>query len=319
VTRMLADPRSHEFVQNFTGQWLQSREVNGVAINPREVMLREGVTVPFGQTFPAPVRTAMQQEPEACFNYIMREDRSVNEFIDADYVFVNQPLADFYKLPPVTGNDMRKVMLPPGDLRGGALTMGATLMVTSNPTRTSPVKRGKWVLENILGAPTPPPPPDIPPLEATNIANNKKPTLRQILAQHRASPVCASCHDRMDPLGLSMENFNAEGLYRKQELDQPIDASGQLETGEKFLDVRDVKHAIVQNHVLEYYRCLTEKMLIYATGRGMEYYDMPTIDNIVGRLSEQNGRFSALLLGVIESAPFQERRVISKQALASGG
>jgi hypothetical protein len=319
VDRMLADPRSQALVENFTGQWLQSREVGGVAISLYEVMLREGVTLARNAQIPGPVRAALQQEPEACFAYIMHGDRSVKEFIDSDYIFVNQTLAQFYKIPGVTGPQMRKVTLEPGDLRGGALTMGATLIVTSNPTRTSPVKRGKWVLENILGAPAPPPPPDIPPLEvAGNQFKDQKPTLRQILATHRANPQCASCHDRMDPLGLAMENFNAEGLYRKQELDQPIDASGQLFTGEKFQDIGELKKTLIQNHLIEFYRCLTEKLLTYATGRGMEYYDMPTIDKIAGQLDHEDGRFSVLLLGVIESAPFQEQRVVKQSGLAEG-
>jgi len=313
INRMLADPRSQALVQNFTGQWLQSRDAAGIVINVHEVGLREGITAAFNAQMPGPVRVAMQQEPEAYFAYVMHEDRSVKEFIDSDYTFVNQTLAQFYKIDGVTGNQMQKVTLPPGDLRGGALTMGATLIVTSNPTRTSPVKRGKWVLENILGAPTPPPPPDIPPLElAEKQFKDQKPNLRQVLAAHRANPQCASCHDRMDPLGLALENFNAEGLYRNKELDQPIDASGQLFTGEKFKDVSELKHALVQNHVMEFYRCLTEKLLIYATGRGMEYYDMPTIDKITDQLNQSDGRFSALLLGVIDSAPFQERRVANK-------
>ena len=137
---------------------------------------------------------------------------------------------------------------------------------------------------------------------------DEKPTLRQVLAEHRANPLCASCHDRMDPLGLAMENFNAEGSYRTQELDQPIDASGELYTGEEIHNVGDLKQVLVKNHRLEFYRCLTEKMLIYATGRGMEYYDMPTIDKIADRLYQSDGRFSVLLYGVIESAPFQEQR-----------
>jgi len=310
VTRMLADPRSEALVENFTGQWLQSRAVGSVAINPHEVMLREGVVVPFRTQIDGPTRQALQQEPEAYFSYIMHGDRSVREFIDSDYVFLNQTLADYYKMPAVDGPQMRKVMLEPGDLRGGVLTMGATLMVTSNPTRTSPVKRGKWVLENILDAPAPPPPPDIPPLEqAAHQIKGQTPTLRQILATHRASPLCASCHDRMDPLGLAMENFNAEGLFRKQELNQPIDASGQLYTGEKFENIGDLKQILLKNHLTEFYRCLTGKLLTYATGRGVEYYDMPTVDQIVERLDREDGRFSALLLGVIESAPFQEQRV----------
>jgi hypothetical protein len=185
--------------------------------------------------------------------------------------------------------------------------MGSILTVTSNPTRTSPVKRGKWILENLLGAPPPPPPPNIPALEDSK-AELKAPTQRELLALHRADPKCASCHSRMDPLGLAMENFNAFGRQRTQEFGQPIDPAGELATGEKFNGVRDLKQALIEKHRIEFYRTITEKLMTYVLGRGVEYYDTPTIDAIVGQLEKDNGRFSTLLFGVLESVPFQQRR-----------
>jgi hypothetical protein len=314
VQRMLADPRAAAFVKNFSGQWLQARAVENVAINEPVVLQSEGVTSK--QQVTADQRKALEQEPAACFDYVARNNRSVLEFLDSDYVFLNQTLAGYYGIAPdVKGPEMRKVMLPAGDPRGGVLTMGSTLMVTSNPTRTSPVKRGKWVLENILGAPPPPPPPNVPDLDETakKLADHT-PTQREILAAHRANPVCASCHDRMDPLGLAMENFNALGWWREKVKGLPVDSSGQLFTGEKFKDVAQLKHVLVAEHRREFYRCLTEKLLTYAVGRGVEYYDVPTVDAIVARLDTNGGRFMSLLLGVIESAPFQEQRLSSPQS-----
>jgi hypothetical protein len=251
----------------------------------------------------------MRGEVERYFAYVLREDRSVLELLDSDYTFLNQRLATYYGVPDVKGDELRKVTLPAGSPRGGVLTSGAVLVVTSNPTRTSPVKRGLFVLENVLGTPTPPPPPDLPPLEdAGKKLKGRVPTLRETLEVHRASPVCSSCHDRMDPLGLAFENFNALGLWRDKEVGQPVDATGRLVTGEPFKDVRELKRVLAANHRAEFYRCLTEKLLTYALGRGLEYYDVETVDRIVERMERENGRFSALLAGVIESAPFQQRR-----------
>jgi len=205
---------------------------------------------------------------------------------------------------------MRRVELPADSIRGGVLTMGSVLTVTSNPTRTSPVKRGKWILENILGSPPAPPPPDVPALEDTKEkAELKAPTQRELLALHRADPKCASCHARMDPPGLAMESFNAFGRERAYESGKAIDPSGELATGEKFSGVRDLKQALVEKHHIEFYRTLTEKLMTYILGRGVEYYDVPTIDAIVERLDKDNGRFSTLLFGILESAPFQQRRL----------
>jgi len=194
-------------------------------------------------------------------------------------------------------------------VRGGVLTMGSVLTVTSNPTRTSPVKRGKWVLENILGAPPAPPPPNVPALEDAKVEGElKAPTQRELLALHREDPVCASCHERMDPPGLALENFNAFGRFRETELGQPIEPFGELSTGEEFSGVRDLKRVLVEHHRVEFYRTLTEKLMTYVLGRGIEYYDVPTVDSIVAQLDRDDGRFSTLLFGVLESAPFQLRR-----------
>jgi hypothetical protein len=255
------------------------------------------------------IRDAMKQETEAYFNYIVQEDRSILELLDSQYTFVNEHLAPVYGLTNVVGTSMQKVDLPNTSVRGGVITMGSVLTVTSNPTRTSPVKRGKWVLENILGAPPAPPPPNVPALEDAKVDGEQKAlTQRELLALHREDPMCASCHERMDPPGLALENFNAFGRFRETEFGQPIEAFGELSTGEEFSGVRDLKRALVENHRVEFYRTITEKLMTYVLGRGIEYYDVPTIDQIVARLDRENGRFSALLLGVLESAPFQLRR-----------
>jgi hypothetical protein len=204
---------------------------------------------------------------------------------------------------------MRKVALPPDSPRGGVLTQGSVLVVTSNPTRTSPVKRGVFLLDQILGTPAPPPPADVPALEDSEKAfTDREPSLRETLEQHRSNALCKSCHDRMDPLGLALENFNALGMWRETERKQPIAPAGELITGEKFSDIRELKVVLATDRRLDFYRCLTEKLLTYALGRGLEYYDTQAMDEIVERLQREEGRFSALLTGVIESAPFQRRR-----------
>jgi hypothetical protein len=249
----------------------------------------------------------------------MHEDRSVNELIEADYTFLNQKLAAAYGLTNlgVTGTDMRKVALPPDSARGGVLTEGTFLVVTSNPDRTSPVKRGLFVLNNILGSPPPPPPPNVPALEvAENDIRDHEPTLKESLQAHRTHAECNACHSRLDPLGLAFENFNAFGAWREQERGQTIEPSGHLITGENFQNVRELKHILATNHRQEFYRALTTKMLTYAIGRGLEYYDTETVDQIVQRLDADNGRSSALLTGIIESAPFQKERPAANAVLS---
>ncbi len=367
VKRMLADPRSAAFMQNFPGQWLQTRLVTTVPLNPTEILARESSPTPApaiaavndgandivnavvgqgragrggargvagrgapgrgagrggqrggggaaGLTTEA-MRESLKQETEKYFEYVVREDRSVDEFLASDYTFLNASLANAYGIPGVESTELTKVTLAADNPRGGILTMGSVLMITSNPTRTSPVKRGKWVLENLLDAPTAPPPPNIPALEDLKPKDpSHVPTMRESMAAHREDALCASCHNRMDPLGLALENFNALGQWRTQELNQPIDASGQLATGESFADIRELKRILVTTRKQDFYRCLTEKLLIYAVGRGMEYYDVPTVDKIVAEMERKNGAFSALLMGVIQSAPFQQQRNFASPA-----
>lgn len=353
VKRMLADRHSRALVENFVGQWLQVRDVEGIDINAFVVLARdrgeerdfarrrqrfqELIGIPEEQRTPEQkkelqemfeqrrrrqgnrknieldreLRRALREETEHYFAHVVHEDRSVLELIDSDYTFLNERLARHYDLTNLNlaGPEFRRVTLPAEDPRGGVLTHGAVLIVTSNPTRTSPVKRGLFILDNILGTPPPPPPADIPLLEDSEKEfKDKTPTLRETLAVHRGKPLCSSCHNRMDPLGLALENFNALGMWRDKERGQPIDASGKLITGEPFQDIREVRRVLATTHRLEFYRCLTEKLLTYALGRGLETYDVETVDRIVGRLDQQNGRFSALLLGIVESAPFQKRR-----------
>ncbi len=261
----------------------------------------------------------MRQETEQDFDYILREDRSLLELLDSNYTFVNERLARHYGLTNVVGQEMRRVTLPPDSPRGGILTEGAVLIVTSNPTRTSPVKRGVFILDNVLGMPPPPPPPNIPPLEdAAKGLTNRAPSLRETLALHRENPLCSSCHNRMDPLGLALENFNAMGMWRTQEYEQPIDATGMLITGEEFKDIKDLKLALVKNHAEDFYRTLTQKLLTYALGRGLDYYVVETVDQIVARIEKSGGKPSALLTGIVESAPFQKTRGMAQTSAATG-
>lgn len=322
VRRLVEDPRANEMIANFVGQWLQARDVEGTSINERAVLRREEDPNPAegGEQrrpfFRRPraeltreLRLAMRRETEMFFEHIVRENRSVLELIDSDYTFLNEELARHYGIPGVEGREMRRVPLPADSVRGGILTQGTMLVVTSNPTRTSPVKRGLFILDNLLGTPPPPPPATVPDLEESEKEfKDREPTLKEVLELHRSKPLCKSCHARMDPLGLALENFNAMGMWREKERGQPIEPAGQLITGEQFHSVRDLKRLLANEHRLDFYRCLTEKLLTYALGRGLEYYDVHTVDQIVARLEAEEGRFSALLMGVIESAPFQRRR-----------
>ena len=355
--RMLADKKSEAFVRNFVGQWLQTRDIETIQIDARQVLAREAAADPeqdrrqqrfrelrdkpeatltadekkeleqirgsfgnFGRRsgrggprteLTGDLRRALRQETEKTFDYILREDRSLLELLDSDYTFLNEKLAKHYGLTNlnVTGDEMVLVKLPADSARGGVITHGSVLIVTSNPTRTSPVKRGLFVLDNLLGTPPPPPPPDIPPLEdAAKAMKEKTLTLRETLALHREQPLCSSCHNRMDPLGLALDNFNALGMWRDQEKGQPIDATGKLLSGESFTNVRELKKILATNHASEFYHTIAEKLLTYALGRGLEYYDVATVDAMVERLQKANGRPSELLAGIIESAPFQKTR-----------
>jgi hypothetical protein len=304
VKRLLEDPRSASLARNFTGQWLQARDVEGISINARAVLRREESRARI--ELDRDLRRAMREETELFFDSVVREDRSVLDLIDGGYTFLNERLAKHYGIPGVEGREMRRVDLPAGHVRGGLLTQGTVLVVTSNPTRTSPVKRGLFILESILGTPPPPPPADVPELEAAEKEfPDREPTLRELMEAHRSHALCRSCHSRMDPLGLALENFNALGLWRESERGQPIDTSGRLISGERFDGAKDLKRILRNERRLDFYRALTEKLLTYALGRGIERSDVDAVDRIVERLEREDGRFSALLMGVIESAPFQ--------------
>ena len=309
VQRLFEDRRSEALIENFTGQWLQARDVESVPINAREVLggqrRRGGRRVDFDSE----LRKSMRRETEMAFSHVARNDLSVLDLLDADYTFLNERLANHYGIEGVEGREMRLVKLPEGDPRGGILTQGTALTVTSNPTRTSPVKRGLFVLDNILGTPPPPPPAAVPELEeAGREITDHEPSVREMLERHRNEPICRSCHERMDPLGLALENFNALGMWRDKDGDADIESAGRLITGEQFADIRELKKVLREEQKTNFYRCLTEKFLTYAIGRGLEFYDVQTVDNIVAELEQSGGRFSALLNGVVDSAPFQKRR-----------
>ncbi len=263
------------------------------------------------------LRWAMRRETEMAFEHVLREGRSALELLNSDYTFLNERLARHYGIEGVTGGDMRRVELPAGSPRGGVLTQGTVLVNTSNPDRTSPVKRGLFVLDNLVGTPPPPPPPDIPSLEAANEGEATPLTLRESLEKHRDSPMCASCHARMDPLGLALEPFNALGILRDNDHGKPIDATGTLVTGESFNGVAELKKILATERRQDFYRCLSEKLLTYALGRGVEYYDTLTVDKLVEGLEQSGGDLRGLVRDVVESAPFQRRRCVETPATAT--
>ncbi len=293
VRRMLRDPKASALVENFGGQWLQFRALESVK--------------PDRDAFPAfqeYLRMSMREETERFFEHIMREDRSIVEFIDADYTFLNQRLAEFYGVPGVKGQAFRKVDVS-GTQRGGVLTQGSVLTVSSYATRTSPVLRGKWVLENILNAPPPPPPPGIPELEEAPAGASA--SVREQMEAHRSDLTCASCHARMDPLGFGLENFDAIGAWRMKDRDFPIDASGELPDGRSFRSPVELK-IILKADRDACTEGMTGKMLTYALGRGLESYDRPAVRAIARRVAGNDYRFSSLVLGIVESLPFQNQK-----------
>ena len=306
VDRMLKDPRSERMVKSFIGQWLQARDVETVAISAKTILGKK-TNREAGKDFDPRLRSDMQRETEMLFDFILREDRPIEELISARYSFMNERLAKFYGIAGVSGEDMQPVDLTEHPERGGILTQGTFLMVTSNATRTSAVKRGLFVLDNLLGSPPPPPPPGIPKLEDAT-TGNANPTQREMMEIHRKKPECRGCHSRMDPIGLGLENFNALGQFRATENGKPIDASGKLVTGEKFADVATLKEILAGKRKPDFYRTLAEKLLTYAIGRGIEYYDATTINLLTERLTKNDGKLRELIHGIVESAPFQKRR-----------
>ena len=296
AARMLKDWKAQAFVENFAGQWLQIRNMYDVAIDP--------------DTFPRwddSLKPAMEEETRRFFEAIMKENRPVTDLLDADFTFLNEKLARFYGIDGVKGDEFQRVTLPPGSARGGVLTQASVLLATSTPTRTSPVIRGKWILEQILGTPPPPPPPDVPPLKE-QAATNQSGSLRQRLEEHRNSPDCAGCHSQMDPLGFALENFDATGAWRDKDGKYPIDASGKVrgEEGRTFNGPRELKAVLKDNK--KFVRCLTEKMMTYALGRGLEYFDKCAVTEIAGELPKAENRFGALVTGIVTSDPFLKRK-----------
>jgi len=303
VARMVEDRRSDAFVRNFVGQWLQTRDVEALPFDVKRV-LGVGSRGQGEAIFSDEVRRAMREETELLFAHVLREGLPATDLLVGRETFLNEPLARFYGMAGVTGKQMRLVSLPADSPRGGLLAQGSFLVVTSNPTRTSPVKRGLFVLENLLGTPAPPAPPDVPALEDAAAALGADASMRELMELHRRDSLCASCHARMDPLGLALERFNAVGQWRGEESAAGLDTSGRLITGEPFADVRELAEAIAGPRKLDFYRCLTEKMLTYALGRGVEYFDGPAVDTIIRSLAA-DGRLLTLVEGVVASVPFQ--------------
>jgi mono/diheme cytochrome c family protein len=292
VRRMLADPRANAIVENFAGQWLHIRNLQNIAPNTDEF-----------PDFDNDLRDAFRQETELFFGSIMREDRNVLDLLRADYTFVNERLAKHYGLHDVYGSHFRRVTLS-DDARRGLLGKGSILAVTSRADRTAPTLRGKWILENLLGVPPPPPPPNVPALEQTPGLQPK--TMRERLDAHRANPACAGCHRLTDPLGFSLENFNAVGGWRTRDAGANVDASGALPDGTPLNGVAALRGALLK-HPDAFVRTLSEKLLIYALGRGLQAYDQPVIRGIVRDAAARDYRFSSLVLGIVKSAPFQMR------------
>ncbi len=291
VGRMIQDPRANQFVENFAGQWLQLRSLDNVQPDTR-----------IYRGFDEHVRELMRRETLTFFAGVMRKNMPVTKLLSADFTYLNEDLARFYGIKNVVGDEFRPVSLR-GTARGGLLTHASVLTVTSNPTRTSPVKRGKWILDNLLNMPPPPPPANVPELEKSKLVG----TLRQRMEQHRVSPACAVCHNMMDPLGFALENFDAVGRYRTLDGGDEIDASGSLPDGTEFNGITDLRELLSTTRRDEFVRCLAEKMLIYAIGRGTEYYDQCAIDEIVTRTKDNDYRFAFLIAAIIDSDPFQKQ------------
>ena len=295
VRRMLADDRSQALATNFAAQWLYLRNLRGLS--------RDFATFP---NFDDNLRQGFERETELFFESIVREDRSVLDLLRANYTFVNERLAKHYGIPDVYGSEFRRVTLT-GDERRGLLGQGSVLAVTSYATRTSPVLRGKWLLENILGTPVPPPPPGVPALEEDHSGLRPR-SVRERMEEHRKNPACSGCHNIMDPLGFSLENFDAVGAWRvRSESGAPIDASGKLVDGTAVDGPVSLRKALLARSGA-FTQTLTEKLMTYAIGRGVEYYDMPAVRSIVRASAPNDYRFSSLILGIVRSAPFQMRR-----------
>jgi hypothetical protein len=295
VRRLLDDPRSDSLVSNFAGQWLYIRNLAQQKPDPDAF-----------PEFDESLRQAFRQETELFFQNVLREDCSVMDLLDANYTFLNQRLAEHYGIPNIYGPQFRKVTLTDPN-RGGLLGQGSILTVTSYPNRTSVVQRGKWILDNLLGSPPPPKPPDIPELEAHS-KDGRQLTMREQMELHRSNAICASCHARMDPIGFALENFDGVGKWRDQDGGAAIDASGKLPGGVQFQGPAGLKKLLVANYGYQFETTVTEKLLTYALGRGLEYYDKPAVRSIIRQAAADNYKMSALVTAIVKSTPFQMRR-----------
>jgi hypothetical protein len=294
VVRMLADAKSQALVDNFAGQWLDLRNLSVAKPDP-EIF----------PEFTESLRDSFMEETDLFFQSVLREDRPVTDLLDANYTYLNQRLAEHYGIPNVYGSQFRRVTLDTPE-RGGLLGQGAILTVTSYPNRTSVVQRGKWILETLLGTPPPPPPPDIPDLKPA-AKDGRLLTAREQMDQHRANATCRSCHARMDPLGFAMENYDGVGRWRVKDGAGPIDPSGKLPDGTEFQGPAGLRKALLSAHRDEFINTMTEKMLTYALGRGVEYYDKPAVRAIEREASRDDYRISALITAIVNSTPFQMR------------
>lgn len=294
IRRMLQDPRSDALVENFAGQWLQLRNLQTISMDTKQF-----------PEFNPELRVAMRRETELLFTAIIREDRSVLELLTADFTYLNEPLAKLYGIEGISGNEFQRVSLT-GSPRGGLLGQASILTVTSNPTRTSPVKRGKWILENLLAAPPPPPPPNVPSLEAQKEETKKTASLRERLELHRSNPACAACHRLMDPLGFGLENFDAIGKWRDKDHDSPVDPRGELPGGRTFSGPVELRQILIERKA-EFRRCVATKLLTYALGRGLEYFDECALNEVTAKMESRDDKFSVLVLEIVKSTAFRQR------------
>jgi hypothetical protein len=308
IKRMLRSPKAIALADNFAGQWLNLRALD--------------VTTPLPLLYPNfddPLRQAMRTEVEMLFDTIVREDRSVIDILNADYTFVNERLARHYGIKNITGSQFRRVTLGPDmDVRRGLLGKGAFLATSSKPDRTSPVTRGKWVMGNVLGMSPPNPPPDVPPLPPRAAdPNAKEPTMRKKMEDHRVRPDCVQCHRLMDPIGFALENFDATGYFRMTDEGTAINTSTQVFDNTKVGTPVELSNWLSKNYSDQFVAVATEKLLTYALGRGVEYRDMPLVREIAHETTASNGRFSAMVLGVVKSRPFQMNTVSEPAAPAT--
>jgi len=300
AARMVKDWRARAFVNNFAGQWLQIRNIWDVQVDPDAF-----------PKFRDELKGMMKEETELFFQAVMQEDRPITDLLDADFTFLNEKLARYYGIEGVKGDKFQRVTLPADSPRGGVLTQGSVLLATSTPTRTSPVIRGKWILEQILGTHPPPPPADVPPLQEQRSVNQTA-SLRQRFEQHRNQAECMGCHNKMDPLGFALENFDATGAWRDTDGKFAIDASGELTNGTKFTGARDLKKVLKGNK--NFVRSLARNMMTYALGRGLEYPDKCAVDAALEQVNKNGGRFSTLISAIVTSDPFLKRKAeIAKQ------